>query len=161
VAALDEASHIIGWNTQSSWYLKGRPAAAPVTLSRKRFHSLGALVDGSFECRFYDRANGDSFIDLLGHLRHKYGKLIVILDNAAYHKSGKVARFIGSCNGDIIPVYLPPYTPELNPIEVQWKMVRKVTANRLYDTTKAMKDSIWAMMGSGELGVAKMSGYLT
>jgi len=58
-------------------------------------------------------------------------------------------------------VYLPPYTPELNPIETQWRMMRKATANRLYDTAKAMRDSIWAMMASGELGVAKMSGYLT
>jgi len=40
-------------------------------------------------------------------------------------------------------------------------MVRKATANRLYDTTKSMKDSIWAMMASGELGVARMSHYLS
>jgi len=58
-------------------------------------------------------------------------------------------------------VYLPPYTPELNPIETQWRMVRKATANRLYDTTKSMKDPVWAMMASGELGVARMSHYLS
>jgi len=161
VAALDEASHIIGWDARSSWYPRGRPATAPATLSRKRFHSLGALLGDGFECRLCDRANGDRFIDLLGHLRHRYGRLIGILDNAGYHKSKKAARFIGSCNGDIIPVYLPPYTPEPSPIETQWKMVRKATANRLYGTARAMKDSIWAMMGSGELGVARMSGYLT
>jgi len=161
VTAHDGASHIIGWNTQSSRYPRGRPTTAPVTLSRKRFHSFGALTGGGFECRFYDRLNGDSFIDLLGHLRHKYGKIIVVLDNAGYHRSGKVAEFVGSCNGDIIPVYLPPYTPEPSPIETQWKMMRKATADRLYGTTRAMKDSIWAMMWSGELGVAKMSGYLT
>jgi len=85
----------------------------------------------------------------------------MILDNAAYCKSKKVAAFIGSCNGNIIPVYLVPYTPEPSPIEVQWRMVRKATANRLYGTTKAMKDSIWAMLASGELGVSKMGGYLT
>jgi len=142
VAALDAASHIIGWNTQSSWYLKGRPATAPVTLSRKRFHSFGALVDGGFECRFYDLANGDSFTGLPGHLRHKYGKLIMILDNAAYHKSGKVMRFVGSCHGDIIPVYFPPHTPELNPIEVQWRMVRRATANRLYVVIPEKNESV-------------------
>jgi len=161
VAALDEASHIIGRDARSGRYLKGRPAAAPVTLSRRRFHPLRALVGDGLECRFYDRLNGDSLTGLLGHLRHKYGKLIVILYNAAYHRSKKVMRFIGSCNGDIIPVYLPPYTPELNPIEVQWRMVRKATANRLYDTAKAMRDSIWAMMASGGPGVARMSHYLS
>jgi len=44
VAALDEASHIIGWDARSGRCPRGRPAAAPVTLSRKRFHSLGALL---------------------------------------------------------------------------------------------------------------------
>jgi len=39
--------------------------------------------------------------------------------------------------------------------------MRKATANRLYDTTKAMKDSIWAMLGTGELGLAKVSSYLS
>jgi len=99
VATLDEASHIIGWDARSGRYPRGSPATAPVTLSRKRFHSLGALLGDASGCRLCDRANGDSFIDLLGHLRHKYGKLIVILDNAAYHKSKKVAEFVGSCNG--------------------------------------------------------------
>jgi len=160
VTAVDAASHIIGRDTRSGRYPKGRPATAPVTLSRKRFHSFGALVDGGFECRLCDRLNGDSFTGLPGRLRHKYGKLIVVLDNAGYHKSKKVAEFVGSCNGDIIPVYLPPYTPELNPTEGQWKMMRKATANRLYDT-KVMRDSIWAMLASGGPGVAKMSGYLT
>jgi len=161
VAAPGEASHIIGWDARNSWYVKGRLVTAPATLSRKRFHSLGALLGDGFEYRLCDRANGDSFTGLLGHLRHKYGKLIMILDNAAYHKSGKVMRFVGSCHGDIIPVYFPPHTPELNPIEVQWRMVRKATANRLYGTAKATKDSIWAMVGSGELVVARMSGCLT
>jgi len=161
VAALDEASHIIGRDTQSGRYPRGSPATAPVTLSRKRFHSLGALLGDKFECRLCDLANGDSLTGLPGHLRHKYGKIIVMLDNAGYHKSKKVAEFIGSCNGDTMPAYLQPYTPEPSPIETQRRMVRKATADRLYDTTKAMRDSIWAMMASGGPGVARMSHYLS
>jgi len=43
VIALDEASHIIGWNTWNGWYPVGRPVRTPVSLSRKRFHSFGEL----------------------------------------------------------------------------------------------------------------------
>jgi len=61
-------------------------------MSRQRSHSLGVLADGCFECGLCDRANGDIFTCLLGSLGHKYGKLIAVLDNAAY-KSGKDTRF--------------------------------------------------------------------
>jgi len=60
-----------------------------------------------------------------------------------------------------MPAYLPPYTPEPSPIETQRRMAGKATADRLYDTTKAMKDPVWAMMASGGPGVARMSGYLS
>jgi len=62
---------------------------------------------------FYDRLNGDSFIDLPDQPRHKYGKLIVIPDNASCHKSKKVTEFVGSYGGYMMPIYLVPYTPEL------------------------------------------------
>jgi len=55
------------------------------------------LPRGAARGRLCDRLNGDSFIDLPGRLRHKYGRLIVVLDNAGYHRSGKVAEFVGSC----------------------------------------------------------------
>jgi len=43
ILALDEASYIIGWSTQNGWYPIGMPVTIPVSLSRKRFHPLGAL----------------------------------------------------------------------------------------------------------------------
>ena len=59
--------------------------------------------------------------------------------------------------------YIPPYTPELNPIELQWRMIKKATANMLYESPDAMKDSVCRTLGSGEIGVAaeaKLSEYL-
>ena len=44
-------------------------------------------------------------------------KFAIILDNAAYHKSGKVDNFIESIDGGIVPVFLSPHTPQLNPRE--------------------------------------------
>jgi len=92
----------------------GQPRAQEVPLVR-------ALLDGMFECRFYDRAGSDSFVDMLGHLHHRYGKLILSLDNAGYHKPKKVARFVYSCHSDIVLAYLPPYAPETKATEGQWK----------------------------------------
>ena len=119
MVAADEASFIIGWNTKNGWYPRGGPVTTPVSLSRKRFYAMGALHRDGFDCRSYDRADRHSFRDMLGHLHRNHGKIIILLDNAGYHKAQDVKDFIRSFNGDIIPVYLPPYTPELNPAEGQ------------------------------------------
>jgi len=87
VIALDEASHIIGWNTQNGWYPVGKPVITPVSLSRKRFHSFGALHRDGFVCWFAERANSESFIAFLEELRKRFGRILVYLDNAGYHKS--------------------------------------------------------------------------
>jgi len=142
VIALDEASHIIGWNTQNGWYQVGRPVRTPVSLSRKRFHSFGALHRDGFVCRFAERADSGSFIGFLEELRRRFGKVLIYLDNAGWHKSVAVKEYLDGCGGDVVLRHLPPYTPELNPVEVQWRFIRKATGNRLYESTDEMKESI-------------------
>jgi len=51
------------------------------------------------------------------------------------------------------------YTPELNPVEVQWDIIKKAAANTLYAGTEAMK-SVRRMLRTKEIGVAEMSHYL-
>lgn len=43
---------------------------------------------------------------------------VVILDNAAFHKSEKTRQLI--TNAGCTLLFLPPYSPDLNPIEVFW-----------------------------------------
>ena len=40
---------------------------------------------------------------------------VVILDNASFHKSSETARLITETGASLL--FLPPYAPELNPIE--------------------------------------------
>ena len=47
----------------------------------------------------------------------------VILDNAAFHKSKKVVELIESIGCKLI--YLPPYSPDLNPIEKFWANMKR------------------------------------
>ena len=43
---------------------------------------------------------------------------IVVMDNAAFHKSQKTKELIESVGCKVL--FLPPYSPELNPIEKFW-----------------------------------------
>lgn len=47
---------------------------------------------------------------------------IVILDNASFHKGGRIEQLIKSAGCDLL--YLPPYSPDLNPIERCWACLK-------------------------------------
>jgi len=63
----------------------------------------------------------------------------VILDNAAFHKSQKTRELIESVNCKLL--YLPPYSPDFNPIEQKWSHVKnqvKKIRNKFEDFTKCL-----------------------
>jgi len=43
---------------------------------------------------------------------------VIVMDNAAFHKSPRTRQLIESAGCFLI--YLPPYSPDLNPIEIFW-----------------------------------------
>jgi transposase len=61
------------------------------------------------------------FIGFLKKLRKDAGKpILVVADNAKYHHSKATQRFIDEQDGGIMLVFLPAYSPELNPDEQVW-----------------------------------------
>ena len=48
---------------------------------------------------------------------------IVIMDNAAFHKSQKTQELLESVNCKLL--YLPPYSPDFNQIEQKWGACKK------------------------------------
>ena len=48
---------------------------------------------------------------------------VVIMDNASFHKSPKIKEAIEAAGCRVI--YLPPYSPDLNPIETFWANMKK------------------------------------
>lgn len=48
---------------------------------------------------------------------------VVILDNASFHKSPQTKRLIAACGASLL--FLPPYSPELNPIERDFANIKR------------------------------------
>ena len=63
---------------------------------------------------------------------------ILIMDNLPAHKSTRIAQAVADAG--CVLVYLPPYSPDLNPIENMWSKVKaglRKTAARTFDAVVA------------------------
>jgi putative transposase len=68
--------------------------------------------------------------------------LVIILDNSRYHicqDTRRIAELLG-----ITLVYLPFYSPDLNPIELVWKSLKRRLSTRFLLTLKELVNAIIA-----------------
>lgn len=82
--------------------------------------------DGSTECMVFEGAINkrlfETYISEILCPKLKPGD-IVIMDNLPAHKNPDVRRHIEKCEAKLY--YLPPYSPDLNPIENMWSKVKQ------------------------------------
>ena len=88
---------------------------------------------------FEGTTNSDIFNAWLGQelcpkLNHNH---VVVMDNAAFHKSAKTRELIEGTGA--ILLFLPPYSPDLNPIECDFAAIKK---NRKYAHKKTLEQII-------------------
>ena len=95
------------------------------------------LRDGKFTYHREDqRFNAETFLVFLKQLKQTAcpsgRRVVVILDNARYHH-GKLHKDWRALHCKQFQLdYLPPYSPELNPIERVWKLTRRKCLHNLH-----------------------------
>ena len=67
-------------------------------------------------------------------------RIVIILDNFRTHHAKKVRGEAEELN--IKLVYLPPYSPDLNPIENIWKSVKRFVSEESPPNTEELKETI-------------------
>ena len=124
--------------------------------TRKSVACFGAVSvgTGKLVTAFEPKFNGESFQRFLKLLlKHRSGgkRLVLVLDNAKYHHALALQPWLNQRRGLLTLLFLPPYSPELNPIERVWKLTRRLaTHNRhfptLDDTMNAVRErfGLWA-----------------
>ncbi len=88
---------------------------------------------------------------------------VVVMDNLASHKHPQVRELIESAGAKLL--YLPPYSPDFNPIEMIWSKVKRLlrsAAARTIDTLhEAFGTAMAAVTPSDVLGCFRHCGYAT
>lgn len=65
-----------------------------------------------------------------------------------------------NAGGDVEMIHLPPRTPQLNPIEVEWREIRAAIADTFFDSLDRMRDAARRMIRNGEMPFVKMFDWL-
>lgn len=65
---------------------------------------------------------------------------IVVLDNVGAHKSADVRRLIEAAGARVL--FLPPYSPDLNPIELCWSKLKALLREFSPRSHEALDDAI-------------------
>ena len=117
---------------------------------RKSVGYFGAvrIRDGTFVYRReHERFNALTFQDFMKQLRKicvdSERRAVVIIDNAKYHHAKLHADWRVEHHARFCLDYLPPYSPDLNPIERVWKLTRRnCLHNRYFQTLKHIENVV-------------------
>lgn len=130
---LDESGMHPGMGPMRGWAPRGTRFFGPEQpyARGQRVSILGAMsMQGLLAADVID--GGMKSEDFLAFLRKLGPKLrpgqLVCMDNLQAHKSQKVKTLIRSYGAK--PLYLPPYSPDLNPIEAAWAKIKHLARKR-------------------------------
>ena len=107
------------------WCEKGFRPSVPCHHIREYRYAYGAIepLTGGSHFLVLSRCNTECMNMFLENLSAQYPNDVILLccDGAAWHKTGKL-----QIPENIELFFIPPYTPEMNPIEQIWKELRKI-----------------------------------
>ena len=141
----DEMRYGLAPITRRMWGLRGKEIIAPVCKKYEWGYLFGALQVGGGGSEFLFSPTVSKFADLefMGQIsrRDPYANHVVIGDGAGFHHKQN------QDNTEVLPDHihiltLPPYSPELNPVEQLWDSFKNGICNKCYDTLEEVERDI-------------------
>lgn len=129
------------------WIRKGVRKELPANTGRARLNLSGAIdvIDQRLVMHEDLTLNAASTIRFFNKIEEAYPekrRIHVFCDNAPYYRNMAVREYLK--NSKIELHFLPPYSPNLNPIERLWKwMKERVVYNTYYEHFENFKDAVF------------------
>jgi len=134
-----------GWND------KGKQPRIKQKQNQRERQSLFGCVEpesGIVVAKRADRGNARTFKRFLIKVLHTYEdkKVVMVLDNVRYHHAKLLKPFLEKNNHRLELLFLPPYSPDMNPMErIWWYMRKKITHNRFVNRLSERVAWFWQM----------------
>lgn len=147
LVSIDEVGFQLKTNYKRIWFPKSEKPKRAFFWSNKKLTVCGALTSThKFYYEFLVSQNSFTFCCFLENLfawLNPSKKYVFIIDNAGFHKTDVVKSLLDEHKDWITVEFIPPYSPELNPIETCWKVTRNaVTKSQYFKTIEVMQESL-------------------
>jgi len=144
------------------WAPEGLRPEVPVQIIREYTYLFGAVSphDGVLDTLILPEVNAEAMSLFLAEVaqRHRTDYIVMVLDGAGWHRARDL----------VVPdqmglVFLPPYSPELNPMEHVWEEIReKWFPNLVFDSLAGVADRLLKALAALENNpdrVAQITGF--
>ena len=134
------------------WIKKGERKELPANTGRARINITGAIDITSHDVLVQEdeMLNADATIKFFQKIEEAYPdktKVYLFCDNARYYRNKAVKKHLE--NSKIVLHFLPPYSPNLNPIERLWKwMKERVIYNTYYREFEEFKLAVFGFFAT-------------
>ena len=175
----DESGFSLRVIRRKTWFLKGKRKKVRGDRRKGRVNVMGALrySDKKRFVDFVQKSNSKNFYKVLKifyqeiinewieagnkreELTEKGAKIVIILDNASFHKKSEYIKKIEAEMPNIHLEYLPEYSPDYNLIELVWHSAKEYIAGRLFKSIEELEVLLHQLLNQGEL-VIKWGGKL-
>lgn len=127
---------------------------AMVTHEYTYAYAAVSVNDGAFDSLILPHVNSDCMQLFLDEVSSRYpeDRVVMVMDGAGWHKSSAL-----KAPANMRLVLLPPYAPELNPVEHLWDELReKAFGNVVFESLEALEDHLEASLRGMELDVPRV-----
>lgn len=129
----DEAGVRSDYHTGTTWGQIGQTPVVRRSADRVSVQMISAIgLNGSMQFMVHEGSTtAEVFLRFLQQLMLDAKQpIILVVDGHSIHKAKLVKEYVAFTQGQLELVYLPPYSPQLNPDEQVWKNVKAEVAKK-------------------------------
>lgn len=169
----DESGFSLRVIRRKTWGQKGQRRKLTGRRSSGRVNVMGGIRfhDRKRVCYFIDKGTSENFYAQLEQLNEwvkqewvgqgndaedfeqKGPKLLMVLDNASYHKKKTTLLEIEQKLPNIQLYFLPPYSPDFNLVELVWHSAKEYIAHRLFKSVQELRELLDKLLNQDELQI--------
>jgi transposase len=131
---VDEAGFYLLPAVVRTYSPRGQTPLIPEWQTRDHLSVMGGVTPAGkvYTLARQESLNGLHSVEFLGHLlRQAGGRLLVVWDGSPIHRRAEVREFAAGTRGQVWLEALPPYAPDLNPVEWAWRHLKHVGLRNL------------------------------
>ena len=132
---------------------RGGKGVVRASHAKKAICLIGAPGNGAPDLQFHENLKGESYAALIEYARRRHRKAGILADNAGAPAGKDMKEYVAGTNGAVEIIRIPPHTPRLNPIEMEWQEIKAAIADIFFGGLDKMPDAIIRMLHNKEIPI--------